>query len=275
MTVTQTVFEPDANSLTGPIGDHHHARFSDQGGALLVHFATAPKDMEAVHHQSRLEVQARRRGWSLLAIVAEDGHDFRADPVIAFFDKCADGAVFDRFDDVIFYGDDDGGFAALCFGLAAPDARIVAVAPKAPEAELGARYRPTSANLAVAADVVWLHDPIMPDAVPPVQGAQVLITRFIAPDAEARLLRYQAFWPLLDGVMAGQVDRTTVFQRLRARREDRAHIRRLIRICLDRDQFARAAMITGAFAKASGIPRFRKSYNDMIETHDLKGFAPL
>lgn len=275
MTVTETAFDVDPDSLTGPLGLRHHVRFVDQGTDLLVHFATAPRGMDADQHHSALQVQARLRGWSLLSIVAEEGHDFRADPVIEFFDRCVDGAVFDRFGKVLFYGDDDGGYAALCYALAAPGARVVSVAPKAPRQTPGARYLPEPRNLETSAHIMWLDDPTMPNAVAPLPVTQMFTTRYLAPGAEARLLRYGLFWPLLEGAMADGFAPQVLYAGLRARHDDPVHVRRLAKICMDKGQMARTAVITGAFAKSSGRGRFRRSYNEMIETYDLQGFQPL
>ncbi len=275
MTVTQTIFNLDPDSLTGPLGAHHHARFVGQGPELLVHFATAPKGMDEGQHHSPLEAQARQRGWSLLTIVAQAGHDFRADAVIDLFDRCVDGAVFDPFEQTLFYGDEDGGYAALCYALAAPGARIVSVTPKAPARPPQARYLPDPANLAVASRIVWLQDPTYADAIAPDAAAQVLTTRFLAPQAEARLLRYGVLWTLLDGAMGDGVTPQVIYTGLRARRDDQRYIRRLLALCQPKGRQARAAVIAGSYAARSGHPRYRDTYNKLIEEHDLKGFLPI
>ena len=275
MTVTQTTFDLDPASLTGPLGAHHHVRFAVEGPELLVHFATAPKGMDADHHHSALEVQARQRGWSLLTIIAEFGHDFRAPDVIAFFDRCVDGAVFDQFEETLFYGDQEGGYAALCYALAAPAARIVTVMPKAPDQILEARYLPEAANLAVASRLVWLTDPTSDAAMTPDPPAQVVRNRFLEPGPEKRLLRYGAFWALLDGAMNHGVAASQIHSAIRARRGDRLYIRRLAAQCISAKKFSRAAVVTGSFAKRTGHKRFRDSYAKMIEEHDLKGFSKI
>ncbi|WP_224825466.1 hypothetical protein [Cognatishimia sp. MH4019] len=273
--MNQTIFDLDPDSLTGPLGAHHHARFTGQGAELLVHFATTPKGMDADQHHSPLEAQARQRGWSLLTIVAQAGHDFRADAVIGFFDRCVDGAIFDQFEQTLFYGDEDGGYAALCYALSAPGARIVSVTPKAAAQPPQARYLPESKNLAVASRLIWLHDPTSADAMKPDEAAQVLTTRFLAPEAEARLLRYGVFWTLLEGAMGGGVAPSAIYKGLRARRDDQRYIRRLLALCKPADRQARAAVIAGSYAARSGHPRYRETYRKLIEAHDLKGFMPI
>lgn len=275
MTTRDHILEPDPTDLTGPVGAHHYARFFDNGPRLLVHFATAPKGMKSDQHFSALEVQARKREWSLLLLVAEAGHDFRTADVVEFFDHCSDEATFDLFEDVLFYGDGDGGYAALCYALSAPGARIVAVTPSQPAKATTERYVPEAQNLAVAQRLVWLHDPYAPRALDPSPVAQVLTTRYLKPGAEARLIRRGAFWPLLDGVMGKGVDSVSLFAALRARRNDRTYIRRLTKKCLNAGQFARAAAVAGSFAKRSGRKRFARTYASIVETYDLKGFDPI
>ena len=248
MTVTQTTFDLDPASLTGPLGAHHHVRFAVEGPELLVHFATAPKGMDADHHHSALEVQARQRGWSLLTIIAEFGHDFRAPDVIAFFDRCVDGAVFDQFEETLFYGDQEG------------------VMPKAPDQILEARYLPEAANLAVASRLVWLTDPTSDAAMTPDPSAQVVRNRFLEPGPEKRLLRYGAFWALLDGAMNHGVAASQIHSAIRARRGDRLYIRRLAAQCISAKKFSRAADVTGSIAKRTGHKRFRDSYAKILNT---------
>ncbi|MEL7212920.1 MAG: hypothetical protein AAGK92_09680 [Pseudomonadota bacterium] len=273
--MSQRNFNLDPASLTGPLGAHHHARFTGQGTELLVHFATAPKGMDANQHHSPLEAQARHRGWSLLTIVAEAGHDFRADAVIAFFDRCVDGGVFDPFEQTLFYGDEDGGYAALCYALSAPGARIVSVTPKAPAQSPEMRYLPQPENLMAASRLVWLHDPTNADGVAPYGDAQILRARYLAPEAEARLLRYGVLWTLLDSAMGAGVEPRDIYTGLRARRDDQRHIRRLLALCQGDASQLRPAVIAGSYAARSGHPRYRDTYNKLIDEHDLDGFSPL
>lgn len=275
MSSSQTHFPLDPDSLTGPLGAHHFIRYSGDGTHLLVHFANAPKGMEARLHHSALEVQARKRGWALLTVIAEDGHDFRTSDVVAFFDRCVDSEVFDGFEETLFYGDAEGGYAALCYALAAPGARVVSVTPKAPISAPNPRYALDADNLLAASQVVLLHDPTMPDAIPPVDGAELLTTRFLAPDAEARMVRFGVFWPVLEGVMTDTFEPLELFQGLRQRRDDRLYIRRLSKLCVQAGQFRRAALLLGSFGQRTGRQRFIKAHNELIETHDLKGLPKL
>lgn len=113
------------------LGSKHWAFFAEDRPTLLVTFERA----EAIRaRESQLPAGyaiAKARGWSLLTIIAEGETWWRDLAVWGYFDRLVDDAFLEDFDRVLFYGAGAAGYAACAFSVAAPGARVLAVAPRA------------------------------------------------------------------------------------------------------------------------------------------------
>jgi hypothetical protein len=106
------------------VGERHWAMYSEDGGSLAA--ARARKGQ-----MPHLFEFAETMGWSYLCLIADGETWFRDPAVYKFFDDLVDDSFFDGFDRVQFYGAQMAGYAACAFSVAAPGARVLAVAPRA------------------------------------------------------------------------------------------------------------------------------------------------
>lgn len=164
------------------LGAHHWAFFAEDRPQLLVTFEQA-ETIRARESQLPAAYEiAKARGWSLLTLIAEGETWWRDRAVWGYFDRLVDDAFFDDFDQVLFHGAGPAGYAACAYAVAAPGARVLAVAPRAtldPEVagwdrrNLAARRLDFTSRYGYAPDMtegaghVWLvHDPLhAPDAM--------------------------------------------------------------------------------------------------------------
>lgn len=73
----------------------------------------------------------QRRGDSHMGVMMARRNDwFRHGALFDFFDEMAAAGFFGGFDEVVFYGSSMGGYGALAFAAAAPNARVVALVPQ-------------------------------------------------------------------------------------------------------------------------------------------------
>lgn len=114
------------------LGKAHSSAFIEAGPRLLVTFESAP---DIIAHRKDAEPlgfhYVRHEGWSHLGLYANKTSWFRDHYVYAYFDRLIDDGFFDNFDDVLFYGEDAGGYAAAAYSVAAPGCRVLAVCPQA------------------------------------------------------------------------------------------------------------------------------------------------
>lgn len=73
----------------------------------------------------------RRNGWSHLCILSEGGRWYRDQRLYRYFDRLADDGFFEDFDQVLFFGAGQGGYAAAAYSVAAPGSHVLAVRPVA------------------------------------------------------------------------------------------------------------------------------------------------
>ena len=165
-----------------PLGTRHWAFFAEDRATLLVTFERAETIRAREDQLPAAHAIAKARGWSLLTLIAEGETWWRDRAVWGYFDRLVDDAFFDDFDQVLFYGAGAAGYAACAYAVAAPGARVLAVAPRAtldPETagwdrrHLAMRRLDFTSRYGYAPDMtegaghVWLvHDPLnAPDAM--------------------------------------------------------------------------------------------------------------
>ena len=114
------------------LGTQHMASYVEDGSALIVTFETATSIRKTnPREEPRGWSFVRDSGWSALTIVATADTWFRDPEVYAYFDRLIDGGFFDKFEEILFYGIGQGGYAAAAFSVSAPGARVLALQPQA------------------------------------------------------------------------------------------------------------------------------------------------
>ncbi len=114
-----------------PLGDDHSAIMIDAGPKLLVTFETVDSIRKRRGAKPRSFDMVTRNGWSVLTVIAHRATWFRNERVYRFIDRQTDDGFFEDFDQVLFYGEHAGGYAAAAYSVAAPGARVLALRPVA------------------------------------------------------------------------------------------------------------------------------------------------
>ncbi|MGC9418543.1 MAG: phosphoadenosine phosphosulfate reductase [Rhodovulum sp.] len=224
-----------------PLGPDHAAIRAEDDAVLLVTFERA-RDILAHGPGGRplAAALAEDPGWSRLTVVARGETWFRDRAVFAFFDRLIDEGYFDRFDRVVFYGDGMCGHAAAAFSVAAPGAKVVALAPQATLDPARAGWDPRFAtarrldftsrfgfapDMVEAAELAMIvYDPLIPlDAMHAAlfRGPNVVRARtpLCGEGLEGHLRAMGVLSELIDAAGEGQLS-AQVFHRLfRARRQ--------------------------------------------------------
>ncbi len=229
-----------------PLGPHHWAFFAETGPQLLVSFEWAEALRAREGQMPALWPLARARGWSLLTLLCEGETFWRAPEVWGYFDRLVDDAFFDDFDQVLFYGAADAGYAAASYLVTAPGARALLVAPRATVLPAVARWddRHRAARrldftsrygyapeMTEGASQVWLvHDPLNPaDAAHAAlfrrPWTTVLNARRTGEATERALVATRALDPLLAGAMDGTLTPASYARAWRGRRTNPAYLR--------------------------------------------------
>ncbi len=113
------------------LGDNHTALFVDVGPKLLVTFEQMGVIRNRKGSLPRGFAYAMDQGWSVLCLIAEGPTWFRNERVYRYIDRLTDEGFFEDFEETLFYGNHDCGYAAAAFSVASPGARLLAVRPAA------------------------------------------------------------------------------------------------------------------------------------------------
>lgn len=261
------------------IGTSHAGLFIDAGRQLLVTFETVEGARRGPGAAPRGLDFVGRANWSLLAFLSEGDTWFRDPRVWGTLDRLTDDGFFDDFDQVLFFGAGSCGYAAAASSVAAPGARVLALRPQATldpalagwdrrfiaerHRDFTSRYGYAPEMLDAAAQAWIVHDPAhAPDAMHAALFHRPNVTLLRCPLAGTRLDHMldlmQITTPLIDAAMAGTLSRAAFARLWRARRENPAYLRLLLkrleadkrdglaaRLCVhglktrDRDMFAR------------------------------------
>ena len=115
-----------------PLGPDHSALLIRNGANLLVTFEL----VDEVRSQPNVDVPlawvvGENNGWSHLCILGHKDTWFRHRAIYEHFDRLIDDGFFDEFDNVLFYGSENCGYAAGAYSVAAPGANVVLISPQA------------------------------------------------------------------------------------------------------------------------------------------------
>lgn len=222
------------------LGEDHGALFVDEGTTLLVTFESTEEIRARGGSQMPMGFEiARGKGWSHLCIIARSPDWYRDPAIWGYFDRLVDDAFFEDFDRVVFYGAGPAGYAAAAYSVAAPEARVLLVAPHAtlrpdlagwdgryPQArrlDFTTRYG-FAPDMTEGAGEVWLlHDPLRPlDAMHAALFARPhvhrLRLRHLGPQGNAELLRMGLLRPLIEAACEGELSESLIFGLWRRRR---------------------------------------------------------
>ncbi|QPM89323.1 phosphoadenosine phosphosulfate reductase [Pseudooceanicola algae] len=114
-----------------PLGVNHAAALIETGRILLVTFEDEATIRARPGARPLGWAMVERSRWSHLALISHGQSWFRDPAIHAYFDRLGDDGFFEDFTQVIFYGAGPAGYAACACSLAAPGARVLAIAPQA------------------------------------------------------------------------------------------------------------------------------------------------
>jgi hypothetical protein len=232
------------------VSDKHAALFIDAGRKLLVTFEQRSTIMERPRAVPRGFELVSKNGWSLLSIIAEDDTWFRDPRLFGFFDRQVDDGFFEDFDDVVFYGVREGGYAAGAYSVAAPGARVVMLRPVATlspsiagwdrrflaqrKLDFTSRYGYAPDMIEAAEEAFVIFDPTAPhDAIHAALFRSCnlvpLPARHARPQVERLFDEVEITVPLLEQAMAGTLTAASFARLFRARRKSPTYLRNLLR----------------------------------------------
>jgi len=114
-----------------PLGKNYNAIFHEAGPRLIVTFEEFGEVFARDNREPRGFDMMRLNGWSHLCILSDGGRWFRDQRLYRYFDRLVDDGFFEDFDQVLFYGTGQGGYAAAAYSVVAPGANVLAIRPVA------------------------------------------------------------------------------------------------------------------------------------------------
>lgn len=235
-----------------PLGAHHFGCFIDGDDTLLVTFESVPeiRAMQPGHRPLGLQI-ADRHGWSALMLLARAPRWYRDTEVLDFFDSQIDAGFFEGFRRVVFYGAGMGGYAAATFSLAAPGARVLAIAPQAtldPEIapwetrfhtqrrlDFRTRFGFAPAMLEGVSNAFVVYDPGNDlDAMHATLFRRPFVTMLRSPvlgdtETATALHRFGVLDTLIEAAVRGRLTPARFHDLIRKRREDPDYLRALVK----------------------------------------------
>ena len=264
------------------LGDDHFAALVEDGQTLLVTFETLP--MLRTTGRPLGWKFVTEQGWSHLCLVS-DGDTWFRDPVVyGYFDRLSDDGFFEDFDRVLFYGAGPCGYAAAAFSVAAPGARVLAVAPQATldPGQAGwddrfPRMRRTdfddrygyAPDMVEAADAAWIvYDPAEPmDAMHAALYRRPHVTalpfRWIGAGPDRDLAAMDLLPRMIAQAADGTLTRDGFNAMLRARRTYPPYLRRLLGALERRHHPELAAALCRHVVARMKAPRFARRLSQL------------
>lgn len=267
------------------LGDHLAAAFLEAGPNLIVTFENG----DILRRQNRYAeptgfAYTRRDGWSSLAIVSSRMSWFREAELIEYFDRLADEGFFDTFDNVLFYGEQTGGYAACTYSVTAPGSTVLALSPistltpsiagfdprsrRAKQVDFTSRYgfAPSMVEAAKDAYVVFcpqhrqesIHAAIFTrDNVTklPAFGSAVGMSELLE---ELDVLE-----DIIRAAMAGSLTRSVFGDQYRARREHAPYLQALMRRAIEAGHQKLAVGACAVALREVDDPELRQIYEDL------------
>ena len=232
------------------LGAKHYALFLAGGPRLFVTFET----IESIHKLPGAAPRGfdlvARNGWSHLALISDGETWFRDPAVYKFFDRLIDEGFFEGFEQVLFFGAGSGGYAAAAYSVAAPGAQVLALRPQATldpattgwdrrfvgqrRLDFNARYGYAPEMLDAAERAFVVYDPgFTPDATHAALFRRPHVTMLHGALAgsriDAALDTMQITTPLIEAAMAGNLTLASFGRLWRARRDNVAYLRALLK----------------------------------------------
>jgi hypothetical protein len=262
------------------LGKHHFAAFVEDKPILLVTFETVQglRSLSDASHPIGWDL-FKSHGWSHLSIIS-DGHTWFRDPqVYAYFDRLVDDGFFDEFEQVIFYGSGSCGYAAAAFSVAAPGATVIAVQPQATldprvtewddrfvkmrRTDFTTRYGYAPDMLDAADQAYVIYDPyVAMDAAHAAMFTRSNVKKLRIPNMgsnlQSEMKKMDVLMPLI--LTAADDNLTTLrFAKLmRARRNNRAYLYRLVQKCDSEGRGALTKMLCEHVTGRFKAPRFAR-----------------
>lgn len=270
------------------LGNGEQALYLRGGSDLLVCFES---EAEIRGRSDRLPRGWRHHGadgWSTLTLTAPRGGWFRHEEVYDFFDRMTDEGFFDSFDRVLFFGAGPCGYAAAAFSVAAPGARVLALAPQATldprRAGWDPRFRSQrrfcfrnrygyAPDMVEGAEAAWvIFDPeIAEDAMHASLFDRPSVTLLRAPHLGPRLGPTLEGMEILDlllrAAMSGELDRHRFARLLRMRRDYVPYLKSLLHHLQDCDRPILADRLCRYAAGLTDEPLFRQELERRDPTH--------
>lgn len=220
------------------------------------------------------------QNWSMLAVMAHGWTWYRDEWVFNQFDEFNNSGFFHQFDRVIFYGASMGGYGALVFSRACPDAEVVVFSPQTildrSIVPWETRYRVAwdydySGNYGDAANTTHSANRVSiffdPYSKLDVRHIERLsggnIDHYRAPFFGHRLgsmfSQMGILQPIVLAVMNGQLSQSDFHRALRQRRDFRRYRKEMIDNLIDRERYAWAAGLSRRFLKEGPDNYFSKT----------------
>ncbi len=279
-----------------PLGAHHSAVFIDESPTLLVSFETVDGIREGAEKAEPIGFElVRAAGWSHLCILADGDTWFRDRAVYGYFDRLVDDGFFEDFDQVIFYGQGMGGYAAAAFSVAAPGATVIALNPRATldphRAGWDPRHRAQrhlsftdrygyAPDMLDAADQTFvLYDPHTPlnamhAALFERPNVDTIRCPHLGEDLQTQLLTMQVLYRMLARAAKGRLTPQGLYKLLRARRQNTDYLRALLAsIDVERRPYL-SALLCRAILRDKRLPKVRKRL-EQLEAGGVSLPAPL
>lgn len=271
------------------LGARHWAFFAEDRPQLLVTFERAETIRARESQLPAAYEMAKARGWSLLTLIAEGETWWRDRAVWGYFDRLVDDAFFDDFDQVLFHGAGPAGYAACAYAVAAPGARVLAVAPRAtldPEVagwdrrNLAARRLDFNSRYGYAPDMtegaghVWLvHDPLhAPDAMHAALYRAPWVTplkaRRTGEATERALVGVGVLDKVLEDAMAGTLTPAGFARHWRSRRSYAAYLKTILAQAAAKNRPELEKRICRSVTRRMKAPKFAARLAELTGAND-------
>jgi len=263
-----------------PLGKAYNAIFHEAGPRLIVTFEEFSEVFARDNREPRGFDMVRRNGWSHLCILSDGGRWFRDQRLYRYFDRLVDDGFFEDFDQVLFYGTGQGGYAAAAYSVVAPGANVLAIRPVAtlaPEQtswdkrfiqdrrlNFSERYGYAPDMLEAASQAWVVFDPrdaedAMHAALFRAPNVTALRAFGLGSNIEPALEGMGALNPLIENAMEGSLDILTFARLYRGRQRRLEYLRPLLNRLEAAGRIGLAAQMCRGVLKTQKRPRFAKA----------------
>ncbi|WP_415920820.1 phosphoadenosine phosphosulfate reductase [Tateyamaria sp. SN6-1] len=269
-----------AEGFFRPLGKRHFATHVARSDTLLVTFETIQgiRALSGTSEPVGWEL-VRSNGWSHLGVVSDGDTWFRDRNVFGFFDQLIDDGFFDAFDTILFYGAGPCAYAAAAYSVAAPGARVVAIQPQATldprvtewddrfvemrRTDFTSRYGYAPDMLDACDAAFVLYDPAeafdaMHAALFTRAGVTKLRMRNMGDAIQSDMMAMDILQPLLEHAAEGTLNDLSFAQLYRARRGNRAYLRRTMAALDARNRPGLVEMLATNVTSRMKAPRFQR-----------------